>query len=331
VLISSGVVAYLGPFDLLYRHAVVTSWVKLLTDIGITCDKNFKLQAVLGDPVEIRNWHICGLPKDDFSTDNGIIVKLTRRWPLAIDPQQQANKWVRNKEAEALNIIKLTDGNFIRILEASITYGTPVLLENIQEEMDPTLEPLLLKQIFKSGGVPCIKLGDSTLEFNPEFKFYITTKLPNPHYLPEVSTKVTLINFMITPEGLKDQLLGYIVSKERADLEEKKQELVLEGAKNAKKLSDCEDQILKVLAEAEDILDDEEGVKILGEAKVISDDVNRKQAIADKIMKDIEIARLSYVPGAEVSSVLYFVIDALRNVDPMYQYSLGWLITLFNK
>ena len=59
------------------------------------------------------------------------------------------DSWVRNKEAEALNIIKLTDGNFIRILEASITYGTPVLLENIQEEMDPPLEPLLLKQIFK--------------------------------------------------------------------------------------------------------------------------------------------------------------------------------------
>jgi len=332
VLISSGVVAYLGPFDLLYRGGVITQWVNALQSSGITCSSDFKLQKVLGDPVEIRNWHINGLPKDGFSTDNGIVVKMTRRWPLAIDPQQQANKWVRNKEAEnKLQIIKLTDGKFVQILESSITYGTPVLLENILEEMDPVLEPLLLKQIFKSGGVPCIKMGDSVLEFHSSFKFYITTKLPNPHYLPEVSTKVTLINFMITPEGLKDQLLGFLVAKERTDLEEKKVQLTLESAANARKLADVEDQILKVLAEAEDILEDENGVKVLGEAKIISDDVNRKQATADKIMKDIEKARQSYLPGAEVSSVLYFVIDSLRNVDPMYQYSLGWFVALFLK
>lgn len=54
----------------------------------------------------------------------------------------------------------------------------------------------------------CIRLGDSTVEYSENFSFYMTTKLRNPHYLPEVSVKVTLLNFMITPEGLQDQLLG---------------------------------------------------------------------------------------------------------------------------
>jgi dynein heavy chain len=49
-----------------------------------------------------------------------------------------------------------------------------------------------------------IKMGDAVIEYDPNFKFYLTTKLRNPHYLPEVSTKVTLINFMITFEGLSD-------------------------------------------------------------------------------------------------------------------------------
>ena len=66
-----------------------------------------------------------------------------------------------------------------------------VLLENIQEELDPILESLLLKQTFKQGGSLCIKLGDSTIEYSYDFKFYITTKLRNPHYLPETSVKVT--------------------------------------------------------------------------------------------------------------------------------------------
>jgi len=51
------------------------------------------------------------------------------------------------------------------------------------------------------------------------FRFYLTTKLRNPHYLPEVSTKVTLLNFMITFEGLADQLLGIVVEKENPELQ----------------------------------------------------------------------------------------------------------------
>ena len=65
-----------------------------------------------------------------------------------------------------------------------------MLLENVGEELDPTLEPLLLKNVFKQGGGLCIRLGDSTIEYSEQFRFYITTKLRNPHYLPEVAVKV---------------------------------------------------------------------------------------------------------------------------------------------
>lgn len=66
-----------------------------------------------------------------------------------------------------------------------------------------------------SGGSDMIRLGENIIEYNNDFRFYITTKLRNPHYLPEVATKVLLLNFMITPEGLEDQLLGIVVAKER--------------------------------------------------------------------------------------------------------------------
>ncbi len=110
-----------------------------------------------------------------------------------IDPQGQANKWVKNMEkSKNLHVIKLTDSDFVRTLENCIQFGTPVLLENIGEELDPILEPLLLKQTFKQGGSICIKLGDSTIEYSKDFRFYITTKLRNPHYLPETSVKVRI-------------------------------------------------------------------------------------------------------------------------------------------
>lgn len=84
-----------------------------------------------------------------------------------------------------------------------------------------------------------MKLGDSVVEYNSDFKLYITTKLRNPHYLPEVAVKVTLINFMITSTGLEDQLLGITVAKERPDLESEKNQLIIQGAENKRCFPFC--------------------------------------------------------------------------------------------
>lgn len=67
-------------------------------------------------------------------------------------------------------------------------------------------------------------------------RLYITTKLRNPHYLPEVAVKVTLVNFMITSVGLEDQLLGITVAKERPDLEAEKNALIIQSAENKKQV-----------------------------------------------------------------------------------------------
>lgn len=66
------------------------------------------------------------------------------------------------------------------------------------------------------------------------YRFYITTKLRNPHYLPEVAVKVTLLNFMITEPGLQDQVLAITVARERPDLEAEKNQLIVQGADNKK-------------------------------------------------------------------------------------------------
>ena len=69
-----------------------------------------------------------------------------------IDPQGQANKWIKNSEKEnQLSVIKLSDADYMRTLENCIQFGTPLLLENVGEELDPSLEPLLLRQTFKQG------------------------------------------------------------------------------------------------------------------------------------------------------------------------------------
>uniref|UniRef100_A0A8C3CUP6 Dynein axonemal heavy chain 7 n=1 Tax=Cairina moschata TaxID=8855 RepID=A0A8C3CUP6_CAIMO len=326
ILISSGIVAYLGAFTSSYRQT--KEWTLFCKAKDIPCSDDFSLTNVLGEPVQIRAWNIAGLPSDTFSIDNGIIIS---RWPLMIDPQGQANKWIKNMEkANSLHIIKLSDPQFVTTLENCIQFGSPVLLENIGEELDPILEPLLLKQTFKQSGTICICLGDSTIEYAPEFRFYITTKLRNPHYLPEVSVKVTLLNFMITSEGLQDQLLGIVVARERPDLEEEKQALILQGAENKRQLKEIEDKILEVLSASEgNILEDETAINVLSSSKVLANEISEKQAVAEETEKKIDATRMGYRPIAIHSSILFFSIADLANIEPMYQYSLLWFINLF--
>eukprot|EP00736_Rhodelphis_marinus_P009962 Rmarinus@m.13206 len=333
VLVSAGIIAYLGAFTLKYRDSAVDDWMQLLVESRIPSTDGTSLNKVLGQPVLIRQWTICGLPTDKYSIDNGIILSKSRRWPLCIDPQGQANKWIKNMEKDNhLNIIKPMDTDFTRSLENAVQFGTPVLLENVGEELDPVLEPLLLKQTFKQGGVLVIKLGDATVEYSPSFRFYITTKLRNPHYPPEICVKVALVNFMITMDGLEDQMLGIVVAKERPDLEEEKNDLIVQMARNKKELQDIEDKILELLSNAEgNILDDEVLIETLASAKHTANEVTARVRLAEETERKIDQARLRYVPVAKRSSILFFCIADLCLVDPMYQYSLAWFIMLFNQ
>ena len=329
VLIAAGMVAYAGPFSKTYREDIKAKWIDMAGEENVPRSEVFSLIVTLGDPVLIRDWNIQGLPSDDFSIENGIIVDMGKRWPLMIDPQEQGNKWVREMEAKnKLARVKLS-GNFLQVLESSIQFGTPVLLEDIQETLDPSLEPLLLRQVFKQGGMMCLRLGDATIEYSDDFRFYISTKLPNPHYAPETAVKVSMVNFMITPEGLEDQVLGAVVALERQDLQEAKEKLVLEGAANTRKLKEIEDKILEILSAEGNILEDEEGIRIMSSSKVVANEIEEKQAVAVETEKNIDETRETYRPIAFHASILFFNISTLCIIDPMYQYSLDWYMALF--
>ncbi|NXH72361.1 DYH3 protein, partial [Hydrobates tethys] len=331
VLLSSGTVAYLGAFTVDYRLKCQKQWQVLCNEKNIPCSSDFSLSNTLGDPVKIRAWQIAGLPIDSFSIDNGIIVSNSRRWALMIDPQRQANKWVKNMEkTNRLSVIKLSDTHYVRTLENAIQLGTPVLLENIGEELDAFIEPILSKLTFKQQGVEYMKLGENIIEYSRDFRFYITTRLRNPHYLPEVAVKVCLLNFMITPLGLQDQLLGIVAAEEKPELEEKKNKLIIESAANKKQLKETEDKILEILSSSEgNILEDETAINILSSSKELSEEISEKQKIASVTEMQIDSTRMGYKPVAVHSAVLFFCISDLANIEPMYQYSLIWFINLY--
>ncbi|XP_028430624.1 dynein heavy chain 1, axonemal isoform X1 [Perca flavescens] len=331
VLLCAGYVAYLGPFTGKYRTAMAEEWLHCFKELSVPHTDKPNLINTLGDRVKIRSWQISGLPNDNLSVENGVIAQYSLRWALFIDPQGQANKWIKNMEKDnALEVIKLSDRDFLRSLENAICFGKPCLLENVAEELDPALEPVLLQQTFKQQGNTVLKLGDSVIPYQEGFKMYITTKLPNPHYSPEVSTNVTLINFTLSPSGLEDQLLGQVVAEERPDLEEAKNQLIISNAKMKQELKEIEDEILFRLSSTKgNPVDNEELIQVLGASKIKAGEIQAKVIAAEQTEQDIDATRLEYVPVAVRTQILFFCVSDLSSVDPMYQYSLEWFLGIF--
>lgn len=195
-----------------------------------------------------------------------------------------------------------------------------------------SIEPVLSKQIVKQGARQTIRLGDKDIDYSPDFRFYITTKLPNPHYLPEVCIKVTVINFTVTPQGLEEQLLADVVRNERPELEEQRDKLVVEIATGQDTLKELEDRTLKLLAESgDDILDTDDLIDTLAASKKTSMEVDESVRCAEETAVKIDQTRNLYRAIATRGSILYFVVVDLAALDPMYQTSLQFYKKLFGR
>lgn len=110
---------------------------------------------------------------------------------------------VNNKKSE-LTTVRLGDDDFMRRFENAIPLGQSILLEGVNETLDPVLTPLLEKRVIQTRGGQTIEFGEGHLDYSDDFKLYILCKHANPHFLPDVSAIVTVVNFSITFQGLKD-------------------------------------------------------------------------------------------------------------------------------
>lgn len=333
MIVATAVLSYQGPFTMNYRKELVKKWIERVKEKEIQLSSDFNLEEILSDPLTTRKWQNQGLPADELSTENGIIMTRSRRWPLIIDPQMQANKWIKemNKE-EGIVLTKLNNSNFANTLENAVKFGNILLIENVEETLDPLLEPILRKD-FKKGNKRNqeIQFGDKKIPYNDKFKLYMTSKMQNPHYIPEIVTKVTLINFTVTPSGLEDQLLIQVVKSERPELEKQRDDLIVQISDYNKELLEIQDKILKQINMVKDILEDEELIQTLKASKSTSEIINRGMAEAEETQTTINATREEYRPVAIRGSIIYFVIANLSEIDPMYQYSLEFYINLFKK
>jgi dynein heavy chain len=209
----------------------------------------------------------------------------------------------------------------VKEIATAVDNGKAVLIEDCEELIDPVIDPILQKQQVKTdAGLVQIKIGDKTYNFDDNFTLYMTTKLPNPHYIPEICIKVTLINFTVTFSGLQQQLLGDVVIAERPEVEKQRDMIVLQMASDSKSLKDQENLILKNLLGATifEILDSDELINLLKVSKETTDAINIRMEEAKEVEITIDSTRNDYKEVAIRGSIIYFVIADLSGIDPMY-------------
>merc|ERR1719161_2824618 len=133
-----------------------------------------------------------------------------------------------------------------------IQMGDCLLIESVGQDIDAILEPLLARAVIRRGRSQfMIKLGGEEVDYDPKFKLIIQSKLSNPHYRPELFAQCTIVNFIVTPQGLEDQILAMVVNVEKPELEEQKQELVRKQNEFKVTLAGLEDDLLSQLSKAD--------------------------------------------------------------------------------
>ncbi|XP_042563212.1 dynein axonemal heavy chain 11-like [Clupea harengus] len=252
VLLTAAFISYAGSFSKKYRHELLENlWRPFLRSqkVPIPMTEGLDPVSMLTDDATIAKWNNEGLPGDKMSTENATILTNCERWPLLIDPQLQGIKWIKSRYGNGLRVISLGEKGYVDVIEQAVVTGDPVLIENLEETVDPVLDPLLGRHTIKKGR--CIKVGDKECFFHPSFRLILHTKLANPHYKPEIQAQTTLINFTVTRDGLEDQLLAQVVNLERPDLEHLKSELTKQQNTFKIELKQLEDELLTRLSAAE--------------------------------------------------------------------------------
>ena len=335
VLLVACIISYLGCFTKPYRTELMDKkWLPYLKKVPKPIPNSLgyvgaNFLSLLTDDAIIAGWNNEGLPSDSMSTENATILCNSLKWPLMIDPQLQGIKWIKNRYGKDLTTIRLGTPGYLDIVEKCIINGTVLLIENMPEDVEPVLDSLLGRQLIKKG--TAVKLGDKEVEYNPSFQLFLHSKMANPHYKPELQAQTTLINFTVTKSGLEDQLLAEVVKADRPDLEEQKAALTRQQNEYKILLKSLEDDLLSRLSNAgDDILSDTTLVENLEKTKATATDIEAKVKQAKITSAEIDIAREFYRPAAARASVLYFILNDLNKIHPMYQFSLKAFSVVFD-
>mmetsp|Transcript_13031 Transcript_13031/g.26518 ORF Transcript_13031/g.26518 Transcript_13031/m.26518 type:complete len:873 (+) Transcript_13031:5057-7675(+) len=313
---------YAGFFPFNTRRSLIKQWREALDLLGIEFRGDLSMIESLSRASDRLQWQSQGLPSDSLSLENGVILDRCVRFPLIIDPSGHAIDFMMNKYKEKkIQKTSFLDKAFMKTLAGAVRFGTTLLVENV-EKLDPVLNPILNKEIQRTGGRSLVRIGTEEVDYSPKFNIILSTKNPAVKLTPDICSRVTLVNFTVTPAGLQSQSLSRILKCEKPEIEKQRNDILkLQGEQNVK-LRQLEEQMLKEISAVEgSILDDDRVVEGMERLMKEGAQVEEQIAKSAEIMSEVERAISKFEPFSQICKQLFVLFAGMREISFLYEFT----------
>jgi dynein heavy chain 2 len=331
MLMAAGFSTYLAKMPEDVRQSMLTQWQEIT---GLNTPFSFKRS--LSTESELLMWKSIGLPADDLSQENGLVIThSTDRVPFIIDPASVAIEWLKamlsKDKTRPLEVVTHHDARYLNQVELAVRFGKTLIIVEV-DGVEPLLYPLCRKDFARQGPRFVVTVGEKVIDYNENFSLFLVTRNPRPDLPPDGAALVNQINFTVTRSGLEGQLLGLAIQHDLPGLEKQKGELLRNEEDFKMQLAKLEKELLETLATAEgNLLENTALIDSLSKTKVksaeIEDALNRSAEASAKLDEQREV----YRNLAKTGSQLFFLMESLRAVCHMYQFSLSSFVMIFKK
>jgi len=329
MLLAAGFGTYLAKAPEDVRAKMLTNWQNIT---GV--NENFSFKRVMSTESELLTWKAMGLPSDDLSQENALVIQhVTDRVPFIIDPASAATKWLREilgkDKNRPLEVVTHHDKRFNNQVELAVRFGKILIILEV-DGVEPMLYPLCRKDLLHQGPRFVVSVGDKMVDYNEGFKLYLVTRNPNPEIPPDAAALVTQVNFTVTKSGLEGQLLGLAIQHEQPELEKAKGEMLRKEEDFKVQLAGLEKGLLQALATAEgNLLENTSLIESLSRTKEKAAEIEDALVKSAQASIKLDEQREVYLPFARTGSKLFFIVKTLQSICHMYQFSLSSFISLF--
>jgi dynein heavy chain 2 len=308
------------------REAYIQEWRSVLNI------DEFDFVKFMASESDVLAWKSFGLSGDQLSIENAIAVMRSTQTPLLIDPSDTLADWIVKAFADAKpEVIHAQDVNFPRALELAVRFGKTLVVKDV-DKIEAFWVPLLRRDFLQQGLRLSVQIGDKVVDYDANFRIFLLTRNANFTTTSDLDPWIAKINFSLSFAGLTSQFLALTIQHENPQLETEKMRISKEEEAMTMQLIKLEESLLNELAASQgDILQNKALIQSLNETKVKSTAIATALKNSKALQATLDQERGRYVEFARAASVLYFALNDLVKLNPMYQFNLTALKRLFHR
>ncbi|CUG86359.1 dynein heavy chain, putative, partial [Bodo saltans] len=295
-------------------------------------EKTRSVAAFMRTESELLQYKTEGLPSDELSQENAVVILDTTLTPLVVDPANQAAQWLKahlKSHDVTVETTSLHDDRFAHTLELAIRFGKTLLVTEV-DRVDPMLFPVLRRDLISQGPKRVVTLGNKLVDWQDTFRLFLFTRSTDLRLSPDSSSLVVEVNFSVTRQGLESQLLGNTIQHEKPELETLKVELLQKEEQLKLQLAKLEESLLADLANSHgNLLENAQLVQSLNLIKSQASTIAESLEQSSKLQLELDAKREVYRDFAHKGSVMFFLIQDMELRNHMYQFSLEDFLQIF--